>query len=114
LLFVFARSQIQTTRSDPTKPYRSSPGEDWTFNIGRKGDWAVDTAYAYVGADFSDLLDTWSEKSARRILEAFAAGKIQLSDLLGPKLFQVSSENPWDDIYQFREAARKRMERLSK
>ncbi len=53
------------------------------LSSGQQGDWQEDTAFAYVGADFSDLLDTWTEAECRRIVAHFADGRVNLSDLFG-------------------------------
>ena len=80
----------------------------WPANWGLQGDWMEDTAYAYVGADFSDLFDRWSEAECRAIVKKFAWGEVKLSDILGPAV----PSKPGLMIGSFRGRARKRMKDL--
>ncbi len=80
--------------------FNSSPGDS---NVGLKGDWIADTAYAYAGADFSDLMDR-SDAEVREMIEKFASGEVTLSDIFGPTVPT--------DISDYREETRERMKEL--
>ncbi len=45
-------------------------------------DFGSDTAYAFMGADTSDLLDTFFETSCREIVKKFLSGEVKMSDLI--------------------------------
>ena len=82
----------------------------WEWLSGRRGDWLEDTAYAYVVADFSDLLDTWTEAECRRIVSKFADGSVNLSDIFGGARPDSNRKGFTPDA--FRKRCQRRMEWL--